>query len=183
MQRSSIALASLALFFAACPLWADDTRKEISLSLAVREFNQRTSQQRNALGQLPLTEDEVVAAIRCWHAAENPPLSEEMQARFREVAESQVMPPDAYLAVVQVSLERGFHYEVWKVLLTIQNGQKPGAILRIRDQLISSRKIRPEEQRELDRVRQSALDAAAVQENGRRNLSTGLHGSAQQPGP
>jgi hypothetical protein len=151
MQRTSIALASLALFFAACPLWADDSRKEISLSLAVKEFNQRTSQRRDTAGQLPLTEDEVVAAIRRWHPAENPPLSEEMQARFQEVAESRVMPPDAYFAVVQVSHVRGYRYEVWKVLLTLKTGEKSGAILCIRDQCISSRKIRPEEQRELDR--------------------------------
>ncbi len=154
MKRNLIALASVALVCISSLLLASENRRseDISLALAVEEFNISTLRQREEAGQPPLTEDEVIAAIRLWHLTDKTELPTEVRDRVREIAESRVVPPNAVLGRVAGSYEHGYHFYVYRVILNIVGpGEQPPVNVVIRDRLISSRRIRPEEQRELDR--------------------------------
>ncbi|WP_372720640.1 hypothetical protein [Novipirellula sp.] len=129
----------------------DRSSKDISLALAVEGFNLRNDQQREQAGQLPLTEEEVVAAVRSWQPGEKPKVSNDLRNRVRAIAETRVMPPGALLGRVAVHYQSGYRFEVYRIMLNVVGSETelPANVV-VRNHFISSRKIRPEEQRELD---------------------------------
>ena len=150
MQRKSFAFA-LTLVCASGLLFASENRRseDVSLERAVTEFNLRNDQQREHAGQLPLTEDEVIAAIRSWRPAKKPKVSKSLRNRVRAIAETRVMPPGAVLGRVAGHYHDGYRFEVYRIMLNVVGSETelPANVV-IRDHFISSRKLSPKERRE-----------------------------------
>jgi hypothetical protein len=67
-----------------------------------------------------------------------------------EIAETETLPPNAYLTVLRGTYTDTHYCEVFDIQLTYMTGAKSHVTIPIRQTSISSRKIRPEERRELD---------------------------------
>ena len=151
MNRILVALASVTLVWISSVFASEHRRSEdISIAFAVEEFNLRNRQLSESARQPPLTEDEVIAGIRFWQISENEDLPEEVRDRVRDIAETRVMPPAAVLAVAAVHYQDGYRFEGYRVILNVvAPEQRPvnAVNIVIRNHFISSRKIRPEEQR------------------------------------
>jgi hypothetical protein len=116
--------------------------KSNSLELAVERFNTEACTHHVGKSQLPLTEAEVIAAIRGWNPKRTPGVTDDVYNRFQDIAESRVLPEGARLSHCSSwSGYRGFHFKVWWIDLTIKTSETSGYTFRIRDQKISSRKL------------------------------------------
>ena len=128
----------------------DDAESTTPLKAAVETFNQEAAADEIGKTQPPLTEDEVVAAIRGWIPEHTPGVRDDQYARFQEIAESRKLPEGSELTFCPGwTGYRGFQFTVWWIDLTIKTGKKSGYTFRIRDQKISSRKMTPEELAEI----------------------------------
>jgi RNA polymerase sigma factor (sigma-70 family) len=112
-------------------------RPESPLAKAVREFNQKAKGDPIGEKQSPLTEAEVIAAIRCWDR-ERDPVSDSTYRAYQKIADTGELPPGAELSFITYC---GTHYDskececdVWWVDL-----QLPRSTFRIRDQKIAFR--------------------------------------------
>jgi hypothetical protein len=152
MARSAMTLLAVVAFITASVYAAqNDTAELKSLKAAVEDFNRKTPQ---PIGkpQPPLTEDEVIAAIRGWVPEHTPGLTNDIYNRFQEIAETRKLPKDASLSKCSGWIGyRGFRFEVWWIDLSIKTGEKTFYTFRIRDQKISSRKMTPDELAQLER--------------------------------
>lgn len=111
----------------------------IALKDAVAEFNKRAGQSAIGAEQPPLTEDEVVAAIRNWDL-EHYKIDKEMHAIFTAIAAKKMMPKTATLDFIsQFNTER-FHFDVWQIALEIRDGEK-GYRYPIRQHMLKSRTL------------------------------------------
>ena len=129
----------------------DDAASATSLKTAVENFNQKALRHSIGKTQPPLTEDEVVAAIRGWIPEHTPGVTDDVYDRFQEIAESRVLPYGAELSFCPSWRGyRGFRFEVSWIDLFIKTGEKAGYKFRIRDQKISSRKMTPDEIAEIE---------------------------------
>lgn len=93
--------------------------KATSLTEAVAEFNARA--QRNQIGktQPPLTEGEVLAAMRDW-SPDADPIEPSMFAELQRAAKSGMMPKGAYLNFNSGTLSRnGYDIDVWNIYLSV----------------------------------------------------------------
>lgn len=116
--------------------------KSNSLKLAVDRFNAEARTHPVGKSQLPLTEDEVIAAIRGWIPEKTPGVTDDVYNRFQGIAESRVLPEGARLSHCSSWRGyRGFHFKVWWIDLSIKTSETGGYTFRIRDQKISSRKL------------------------------------------
>ena len=70
--------------------------KEVTLPEAVKGFNRRAQEDATGKTQPPLTEDEVVAAIRGWDREEEPVTDDVYQA-YQAIAETRKLPEGATL--------------------------------------------------------------------------------------
>jgi len=106
--------------------------------------------------QPPLTEDEVIAAIRGWdqHAPASgtgfadelltairsrnqpgQPATDEVYAAFQKIAATHDLPNGAELRFKTVWIRENYHFDVWWVDLSIPTGRNGGGyVFRIRDQ-------------------------------------------------
>lgn len=126
------------LFFVVYPAVGDESGKTKPLSAAVQEFNQQALTDRAGKDQPPLTEDEVVAAIRGWNRKQIPAIDEIYQI-YQTIADTKQLPADATLSyTTEWSGFNEFDFEVWWVDLNIQRGQGIGYAFRIRDQKLRS---------------------------------------------
>lgn len=117
-----------------------------SIELAVERFNAEARTHHVGKSQLPLTEDEVVAAIRSWIPQETPGVTDEVYNQFQDIAELRVLPKGARLSHCSSwTGYRGFHFKVWWIDLSIKTGETGGYTFRIRDQKISSRRLTADE--------------------------------------
>ena len=121
---------------------ANIATKSNSLEQAVERFNAETRTHPVGKSQLPLTEAEVIAAIRGWIPKTTPGVTDDVYNRFQDIAETRILPEGARLSHCS-SWEgyRGFHFKVWWIDLSIKTGETEGYTFRIRDQKISSRKL------------------------------------------
>ncbi len=90
---------------------------EISLDLAVKEFNQREAKNYIDASQKPLTEDELIAAIRRMPdtARAN---GTSWICHYVKIAETEILPRNAYLTIRGVYTET--HYcEVFDIQITL----------------------------------------------------------------
>lgn len=127
-----------------------ERKAPISLHHAIETFNQREAMQYSETDQRPLTESELISALRRL------PLTHKEQIQlpgFRElleIAETEILPPNAYLTVLRGGYTDTHYCEVFDIQLTLLTGKKSHLTVPIRQTSISSRRIRPEERRELD---------------------------------
>lgn len=129
-----------------------NTTDPLSLKAAVEDFNQKTHTHPIGKSQPPLTEEEVIAAIRGWIPENTPGVNDDIFGKFQEIAESRVLPMGADLSFCPGwTGYRGYSFEVWWIDLSIKTGENAGFTFRIRDQKISSRKMTPEELAEMEK--------------------------------
>jgi hypothetical protein len=137
-----IALGSwifLIFAIASSNLLAADAPKPRPLSEAVKEFNQKAQKDPTGKNEPPLSEDEVVAAIRGW-IREQVPASDPVYNAFQNVAKTKQLPPNATLTFT-TNWEgfNGLDFDVWWIDLTLFQGPKSGYTYRLRDRKIRCR--------------------------------------------
>lgn len=124
----------------------EGTANRRDLKSAIEGFNEAAS--RNLIGkaQPPLTEEEVVSAIRGWQPELTPGATDSIYEQFQKIAESGELPEGAELKYCTGwTGYRGYHFQVWWVDLSIKTGERTGFTFRIRNQFMKSRKITPQE--------------------------------------
>lgn len=117
--------------------------EESPLGAAVRRFNQESSSHHIGMHQLPLTEEEVIAAIHCW----DPPhkRNDEARATYSELAESRTFPLGARIYSRETYDCNKHVITVWWIYLNLKIGQGREYAFRIRDQKIDSREYTDDE--------------------------------------
>ncbi|HEV3138359.1 MAG TPA: hypothetical protein VGZ26_10655, partial [Pirellulales bacterium] len=124
------------------------------LAEAVKAFNEKAAQHRfdveenrqSALPKekwpAPLTEDEVIAAIRGRDRTEMP-VTEPMNRIVDKIAESKILPPHAQLYFRdewrQFDESDKDEYRIWWIMLDAMTGKNKGYSFRIRNQKLESR--------------------------------------------
>ncbi len=154
MKRVMSISVAVAAAFVAVSVYAiqDDAAKSNSLKAAVEDFNAKARMDPTGKSQPPLTENEVIAAIRGWVPEYTASVSDDVYAQFQQVAESGELPEGAGLSFCSGwDGYRGYSFSVWWIDITLKTGEKSGYTFRIRDQKISSRKMTPDELAELER--------------------------------
>jgi len=147
MRRLIVALLALMFAIAAGTVYSvNNATNSTSLEQAVERFNAEARTHHVGKSQLPLTEAEVIAAIRGWIPQTTPGVTDEVYNQFQDIAESRVLPESARLSHCSAwTGYRGFHFRVWWIDLTIKTSETGGYTFRIRDQKISSRKLTADE--------------------------------------
>jgi hypothetical protein len=112
---------------------------EIKLSDAVADFNRKASSERIGKTQPALTEDEVVAAIRCWDRKRYS-VSDEVYSLYLRIADTRMMPKNAMLSYTSGLESDGYHFEVWWIYLDVTLASDTGFSYRLRSQIIRCRK-------------------------------------------
>lgn len=140
----SLAIAAVIVHVAPTAATADteaaDSVASSSLADAVREFNQKA--RLNPLGskQPPLTEEEVIAAIRGWIRSDVK-ASDAVYETYQQIASTGALPANAELGfTTRWTTRNGFDFDVWWVDLTLNDFPQPGQGYgyRIRDRKIRS---------------------------------------------
>jgi hypothetical protein len=132
---------------------ANDDKQATPLTDAVRAFNAEAAENPIGKTQPPLTEDEVVAAIR-GILRELTPMTDEVYNAYQKVAETRTLPPRATLHFTTDWVPRleGFHFTVWWADLSIMTGEHAGYNYRLRDRKISSRPLTDDERESLKTI-------------------------------
>jgi hypothetical protein len=120
-----------------------------SLAEAIRGFNQRAPEYKNGKAQPPLTEDEVIAALR-WavmHRKELP-ISEETRQTVERITETKQLPPNFDLELLTDYEPDGrVVFEVWSIRLRVPREPHGTYAITIRETMIRSRVMGPEERK------------------------------------
>lgn len=127
-----------------------ERKDEISLHSAVEEFNQREAKNYIDASQKPLTENELIAAIRRMPDTARAQSGQPGFDAMLKIAESEILPRNAYLTTLRGVYTETHYCEVFDIQLTLVTGKDSHLTLPIRQITLASRKIRPEERRELD---------------------------------
>jgi hypothetical protein len=122
---------------------------------AVTRFNSRAAADPVGKGEPPLTEEEVIAAIRGWIPAYTPPVDPEMLKRFERIAADGKLPPGAdFSFTTRWTGYNGYYFDVWWVDLTLRSpaGEVVGGYTyRIRDRKIRSGPMTEQEKERRER--------------------------------
>ena len=121
---------------------ASNELQESPLAAAVRRFNAETTSHRIGKHQLPLTKEEVVAAIHCWESPHTH--CDEEWTKYAELARTRSFPPGARIYARDTYGCRSCLITVWWIYLDLIVGKGKYAF-RIRDQKIDSRKYTDDE--------------------------------------
>lgn len=124
---------------------------ETQLVVAINQFNNEAKSDPIGLTQQPLTENEVVAAIRFWNDPDAL-VSAEMLSSFKEIAETRVLPKNAVFDKL-TGYDRGGDYifDVWSVRIRFERPDKSTYAFVLRETVIASRTL----QEELVRIKAS----------------------------
>jgi hypothetical protein len=126
---------------------------EQSLAEGVAAFNVQAKVDEIGKHEPPLTEDEVVAAVRGW-VRKRRPVSDAVHDAFQNVAKTGRLPDGAKLSFTTSWLgHNDFHFDVWWVDLHLPTGPGTGYNFRIRDRKIRSRPLTPEERERVEQFR------------------------------
>ena len=109
----------------------------VSLADAVKQFNEWAKKKEIGKTQPPLTEDEVVAAIRSWPGKEGP-WAGELYNAFQRVADTRTLPRAWRLDGAERSRFNNFDLDVWRIEMSISVGSNVANIV-VRDQKIRER--------------------------------------------
>lgn len=151
MKRVGILALMFVFTITLCAVGQPPERKdEISLHSAVEEFNQREAKKYTDAAQQPLSEKELIAAIRRMTETARAHKGQPAFSEMRKIAETEILPRNAYLTTLRGVYTETHFFEVFDIQLTLVTGKDSHLTLPIRQITLSSRKIRPEEQRELD---------------------------------
>ena len=121
---------------------ATATADSVPLAAAIRELND--AHQRDPVGkdQPPLTEEEVVAAIRWWkHRRNEAPVTNAEFEAFQQIADARALPPGFTFEVLpNFEPGDGYEYVIWSVRIVMQRTAKPGWTFAfdIRERFVSS---------------------------------------------
>jgi len=118
--------------------------KEVTLAEAVKGFNRRAQEDATGKTQPPLTEDEVVAAIRGWDREEEP-VTDDIYTAYQAIADTRKLPARAALYFITRcwGLNDPYEFDVWWINLEIWTGPDMGYAFRIRHQMLRSRPAGP----------------------------------------
>jgi len=112
-----------------------------TIATSVNLFNSQAKGDPIGKLQPPLTEQEVIAAIRAWTPAKSDRVADEVYDAFQEIAESGWLPEGSQLRYkTKWSGHQGYSFDVWWIDLSIKTGERTGYVFRIRDQKIASHK-------------------------------------------
>jgi hypothetical protein len=156
-----ICIFGLAAWLAVAVAAGDTSGAGGTLADTVAAFN--TEAARDAIGrhEPPLTEDEVVAALRGWIRKRHP-VSDDVYKLFQAIAETRQLPEGAELTFTTAwSGYNDLHFDVWWVDLSLSTGQGTGYTYRIRDRKIRSRPLTPVEREQLQQQRNLGAQAEA----------------------
>jgi hypothetical protein len=127
------------------------TKSEVQLVEAISKFNADAKSDRIGVSQRRLDEDEVVAAIRHWN---NPdaPISPELLATFKQIAETKILPENAAFEVL-TGYDPGGQYvfDVWSVRIRLAREDGSSFAFILRETYIASRTL----EEELERLKAS----------------------------
>ena len=124
------------------PIAGDEKPKEVTLAEAVKRFNRRAQKDAAGKTQPPLTEDEVVAAIRWWDREEEPVTDDVYQA-YQAIAATRKLPASAALYfITRCTGPNGDEVDVWWINLEI-TGPDTGYGFRVRHQMLRYRPAGP----------------------------------------
>jgi hypothetical protein len=134
--RRFLQVGCVAIAVAATGYAADDKRP---LSEAIADFNARAAKNEVGKVQPPLSEAEVIAAIRGWDRTRIP-VADETYSAFQDIAETGLLPPGAHLRfLTRWTGFKHYDFDVWWADLVITTGERKTYTYRIRDQKIASR--------------------------------------------
>src|SRR4051794_7511422 len=98
----------------------------LTLAEAVKEFNRRAQEDATGKTQPPLTEDEVVAAIRAWDR-EQEPATDEIYKAYQAIADTKNLPGGATFEFITKCLGLNNHeFDVWWINLEIETEPDTG---------------------------------------------------------
>jgi hypothetical protein len=138
-RRRCLVLGALAGAGVTSGVAAAGPQEERSLREAVAAFNVAAQLDPVGKGQPPLTDEEVIAAIRGW-IREKVKASDEVHAAYQKIAETGRLPKEAELDFTTGWIGfRGYDFDVWWIDLTLRNGEGTGYTYRIRDQKLRCR--------------------------------------------
>lgn len=111
----------------------------VSLADAVSAFNAEAAKNFTGKDQSPMTEEEVVAAIRAWEREEGSPVSDELCHVFKQIAKTRKLPKNAEFEKITGWIPKGdFHYDVWWVRIMFTKEDGSTCSLPIRQRMIRS---------------------------------------------
>ncbi|WP_145282934.1 hypothetical protein [Rosistilla oblonga] len=137
------------MFVFAVPLMAQppEQKDDISLHQAVMTFNQREARHFSETEQ---SENELVCALRRLPLTARGQMGQPGYRELLQMAENETLPLNAYLTILRVAYTDTHYCAVFDIQLTFKIGEKSHLTVPIRQVALSSRKIRPEERRELE---------------------------------
>jgi hypothetical protein len=120
-------------------------QKSPQLADAIKAFNENAAKDPIGKDQPPLTEEEVIAAIRDWERPKDSPLSDEMYEVFKRIAETRTLPPTAEFEKL-TGYDRGgaFILDVWSVRIRMYRPDRSSYAVIIRERMIRSRTLEEE---------------------------------------
>ena len=121
----------------------------IPLAETIKAFNAKAAVDAIGKDQPPLTEDEVVAAIRARERPRDPELSDMIYRTLQQIAESRQFPANAEFESLNGRSDGDYFFDLWSVRINVDRTPAAGVYtLVIRDQVIRSRTL----DEELERV-------------------------------
>ncbi len=111
---------------------------EQSLKQAVAAFNEKAAKDAIGRSQPPLTEREVITAIREWNRKYHT-VADQTYAIYKKIADSEIMPSGSALEFNTRNVHDGRDVTVWWIDLTVRTGKTTGYGFRIRDRKIDYR--------------------------------------------
>jgi len=124
----------------------DDSTERITMAEAVRRFNLDNQRRDRGQGQPPLTEEEVIAAIRRAEKTRDAPNATEPEfAAFKRLADDGTLPAGSEIEVLTGLQPDAFTtIQLWSIRLVMPAVGRPGTVgFTIRDTKISEERIDP----------------------------------------
>jgi len=117
------------------------TEGPISLKEAVATFNAITAKYGVGKSELPLTEEEVVAAIRGWvPEQESHPPSKKVYEEYQKIGATGKLPKGAHFTLITGSTGyKGYDFDVWWIDLYVETGGEKQHVFRIRNRFLRCR--------------------------------------------
>jgi hypothetical protein len=120
--------------------------RAVPLADAIKAFNKKAAIHYIGKDQPPITEEEVIAAIRASERPNNPAVSDNLHNGFKQIAETRQLPPGAVLESLGGGWDPGgaFVYDVWWVRIAMPKEDGGTYSFRIRERMIRSRTLKEE---------------------------------------
>lgn len=185
-MRNALSLIVLLIlaFTGVCPLRAAEPEPDGSTSLAdaVGTFNERALKNPIGKEQPPLTEEEVIAAIR-WSDLDRKqlPVSDEEYRAFRNIADTRRLPKGSEFEVLTgFEPNQKFVFEAWSVRIRMPKENGSYAFV-IRERMIRSRLIGAEERKVIEKWNKSPIGSLSrAKYDEEREAATALDQSKQK---